>query len=45
MEKIRVLIDEDQDILREAYETILSREPSIELISISEEEGVSRGER
>ncbi|MBM3131665.1 MAG: response regulator transcription factor [Chloroflexi bacterium] len=45
MGRIRVLIEEEQEILREAYRNILSNEPSIEVVGVCEEACIASGNR
>lgn len=45
MSRIRVLIEEEQEILREAYRTILSSEPSIEVVGVCDGMCIAGGDR
>ena len=45
MNRIKVLIEEEQEILREAYRNILSEEPSIEVVGVSDGECIAKGNK
>lgn len=45
MSRIKVLIEEEQEILREAYRNILSNEPSMEIVGVCERPCIGSGER
>jgi len=45
MNRIKVLIEEEQEILREAYRNIFSEEPSIEVVGVSDGECIAKGNK
>ena len=45
MNRIKVLIEEEQEILREAYRNILSEEPSIEVVGVSDGQCIAKGDK
>ncbi|MDD5093883.1 MAG: response regulator transcription factor [Dehalococcoidia bacterium] len=44
MNRIKVRIEEEQEILREAYKTVLSQEPSIELVGCGDGAHITKGD-
>ncbi len=45
MGTIKVLIEEEQEILREAYRTILDNEPSVEVVGVSDGSCIAKGDK
>jgi len=45
MNKIRLYMEEEQEIFREAYRIILPRDPGLELVAVSSDGLVTRGDR
>ncbi len=44
MKRLKVLVEEEQEILREAYKVVLSQEPSIEIVGVGNGISIATGD-